>query len=79
MIAIPQKLILPTMIAVFPFASQKRSHSPKMIALSTAKMIAFLNMNQQDNDDRTFSSQSNRTFNSQNDRVFKHESTRRQG
>jgi hypothetical protein len=50
-----------------------------MIALSTAKMIAFLNMNQQDNDDRTFSSQSNRTFNSQNDRVFKHESTRRQG
>jgi|688.fasta_scaffold196958_5 hypothetical protein len=34
-------------------------------------MIAFLNMNQQDNGDRTFNRQINRTFKSQNDRNIK--------
>jgi hypothetical protein len=58
---------------------QKKAHYTSLmhpiesvIALSTAKMIAFLNMNQQDNDDRTFSRQSNRT--SKNNRTFKSQS-----
>jgi hypothetical protein len=38
----------------------------KVIALSTAKTIAFLNMNQQDDGDRTFNGHSDRTFKSQN-------------
>ena len=33
-------------------------------------MIAVLNLNQQQNGDRTFKNQTNRTFNSQNDRSF---------
>jgi len=62
MIAIPQKLVLPKMIASHP---KQRSHSPKM--------IAFLKFNQQDNGNLTFKSPSNRTFTSQSDRVLNFE------
>ncbi|MFN7215748.1 hypothetical protein [Microcystis sp.] len=41
------------------------------IAFSTAKAIAILKFNQQDDGDRTFNSQNNRNFKSYRDRGFK--------
>jgi hypothetical protein len=46
------------------------------IALSIANTIAFLNMNQQRESDRTFNNQGDRTFNNQGDRTFKSQNDR---